>query len=420
MIQETTIPNREYLELNYAGISATRGRNEQFVMEKIDDDMFLCTQGRVGIKVGPHKPKSWRALMSEWDDTVREKLQKGFIITKTKKTEEKTFTKTHSASEDYKETGDESVDYIINSLLAYTNGVLASSYTVKIADISSEQLSRGREILNTLTERIQTISVAEFNTLLLSLFSVIPRRMDNVNKMVARRQSELNDLLAHEQELFEIMKFQVGYTDSLLKYNEKPTVPEAFDLTWRRVTDEEADMIKSKMGDYASRYNDAWAICNNRTQKRFDAFCKENNLTTENGITSLFHGSRSENFFSIITNGLTINPQNVVITGKAFGNGTYFSSYARKSSGYTSTCGSYWANGNATHGYMGIYDVATGIRGTEYHPNGISSDLTWNVLQRKKKGALCTLSDAGEVFRNNEVVVYRDEQSTIKYLVEIN
>ena len=60
----------------------------------------------------------------------------------------------------------------------------------------------------------------------------------------------------------------------------------------------------------------------------------------------LWHGSRNENWMSIISNGLILNP-NAVITGKMFGQGIYFAPKSRKSFGYTSYDGSYWARGNS-------------------------------------------------------------------------
>ncbi len=49
----------------------------------------------------------------------------------------------------------------------------------------------------------------------------------------------------------------------------------------------------------------------------------------------LWHGSRLENFASILTNGLKINPgKNVIKTGSMFGNGLYFANFGKKSSGY--------------------------------------------------------------------------------------
>ena len=80
----------------------------------------------------------------------------------------------------------------------------------------------------------------------------------------------------------------------------------------------------------------AWRIRNRRTEERFDRFCQQEQLSEGHGIDHLFHGSRTENFWSIVTNGLLINPDcGVQRTGSMFGNGTYFAPLVQKSLGYT-------------------------------------------------------------------------------------
>jgi poly [ADP-ribose] polymerase len=50
----------------------------------------------------------------------------------------------------------------------------------------------------------------------------------------------------------------------------------------------------------------------------------------------LWHGSRTINIVSILINGLLINPNNVIINGKMFGNGIYFANCSTKSAAYSS------------------------------------------------------------------------------------
>ena len=52
-------------------------------------------------------------------------------------------------------------------------------------------------------------------------------------------------------------------------------------------------------------------------------------------VKQLWHGSRNENWFSILENGLQLNP-NAIITGKMFGKGIYFAPSSNKSWNYTS------------------------------------------------------------------------------------
>ena len=66
----------------------------------------------------------------------------------------------------------------------------------------------------------------------------------------------------------------------------------------------------------------------NQTKKIYDDYLK----TTDNKRTELyFHGSRNENFISILKTGLLIRPSGAIHTGSMFGDGIYFAPKARKS-----------------------------------------------------------------------------------------
>ena len=87
-------PNREYLELNFVGETATgRGNNQKFIMENLQDGTFRATNARVGITVGRHKPRSYILSMEEWDNTYRQKIQRGYLLTKKQKMEQKVIKK---------------------------------------------------------------------------------------------------------------------------------------------------------------------------------------------------------------------------------------------------------------------------------------------------------------------------------------
>ena len=144
---------------------------------------------------------------------------------------------------------------------------------------------------------------------------------------------------------------------------------------------------------------------------------------TENNIKDtklLFHGSRSENFWSIIKTGLVLRPTNAVITGKMFGYGCYYAPKCAKSIGYTSLSGSYWAHGGNNTAYMALFDVAYGTPYDVYNFDSKYYNLDYNKLQQFKPGANCLHAHADKgMLRNDEIVVYKEEQMTIKYLIEI-
>lgn len=409
-------PNKEYLELTFVAETVTgKGNNTQIVMENRGDGTFRVTDGRIGITIGRYKPRVYALPMSQWDTFYDSRIERGYILTKQKKMDKKVVT-TKSSSLDgayYKPLSDREVAEIIERLTSYVNQAIEDNFTVKVEDISDEMIDLGSSILKELATGMKTMSVAEFNGKLKTLYAAIPRRIDNLAKKLAARPGEFNDIVADEQELYDLMIAQVR--DSNAEVTLQGTILDAKGLEWRVVTPEEEKMLKKRMGSESGRYVKAWRIINKATEKRFNDFCKRENLTEENGISHLFHGSRSENFWSIITNGLTINPTGVVITGKMFGNGTYFAPDACKSMGYTSRAGSRWANGTQNTGFLGVYKVATG---NPCEPKNVSH---YNYDSLKKDNKHCVWCKRGGQIglRMDEVVVYQDCQDTVEYLIEV-
>jgi poly [ADP-ribose] polymerase len=98
----------------------------------------------------------------------------------------------------------------------------------------------------------------------------------------------------------------------------------------------------------------------------------------------------------------------------------YFAPKCQKSIGYTSLSGSYWAGGASNKAYMAIFEVAYGKPYDVYDFNSRFYDLNYNNLQNMCPGANCLHAHAGHgMLRNDEIVVYKEEQLTIKYLIEI-
>lgn len=102
-----------------------------------------------------------------------------------------------------------------------------------------------------------------------------------------------------------------------------------------------------------------------------------------------------------------------------FGNGIYFAPKAQKSLGYTSLSGSYWAKGSSNSAYMSLFDVAYGVPYDVYSFDSKYYSFDYQTLQKVKPGANCLHAHEGTMLRNDEIIVYKEEQITIKYLVEL-
>ena len=388
-----------YIEMNFVGETATgRGLNQMITMENLQDGTFKVTESRVGIRIGRHRPRSFVLPIDEWDNFFNQKTSRGYLVTKTEKMDD-----IISTESKYAEIPQPEIREIVQRLLDYADQLLESSYTVRISDISDEMLQYGQNILAELAAKYKKMSVAEFNNKLKILYAAIPRRMDKLSKFLVHSKSDFQDKIALEQELYDIMHSRVR--DSKEKAGK--TILDAYGIEFYSVTAAEEEMLKKMLGENAHEFKQAWRVINRKTEQAFEKYSKGI------AVSHLFHGSRKENFWSIISNGLTINPTGVVISGKMFGNGTYFANLARKSLGYVGT----------GPRFLGVYKVATG---TPYYVKTWETShgqLTWERLQKRQKGAHCTWAlghmHGGTSLYNDEIIVYQDQQSTIEYLIEM-
>ena len=420
MIGTEAVPSMDFIEMTFVKDSATgKGLNERLSMENLGDGTFKVTKGRIGIRVGKDKPRTMILPYADWENFYRKKVMQGYKFPRTKKTEKKTIRKNS-----FKEIGDKEVQEIVDRLMGFADAAMKQNYTVKVDEISDDMISYGREVLSGLQTEYKDMSVAVFNNKLKLLYAAVPRRMDNLSKKLARMKSDFLRIITEEQELFDLMVSQVRESKEA---DEGRTVLDIYGLTVRPVTKEEEEDIKRKLTGQAHAYKNAWKVCLKKSNDAFNSLCGEEGLTLENGgISRLFHGSKHENWWSILTNGIWCEPERHpeftgTITGKAYGLGAYFAPDAIKSKGYTSFRGSKWANGTEDTGFMALFKVATGDKNRRYNGSkGHCTSLNWNNLQQIQPGALCTWAECRySGFMMDEVIAYRENQFTIDTLIEL-
>jgi poly [ADP-ribose] polymerase len=248
--------------------------------------------------------------------------------------------------------------------------------------------------------------------------------MNEVSRFMAKDKTDFSEIITREQGLLDVMRTQVAQQTVVEESKEKQdcTILEHMGLIFEECDDDDIAKIQMALGESVNKFNRAWKVTNIATQKKFDDFVAAENIHNKK---LLFHGSRNENWWSILSSGLVLRPTNAIITGKLYGMGIYFAPKAQKSIGYTSLSGSYWAGGRDNMGYMALMEVAYG---TPYDVHSFDSryhNLNYTALQKLKKGANCLHAHAGasmggsSSLRNDEIVIYKEEQCTIKYLVEI-
>ncbi len=400
----------EYTPRHLVMVTAGANNNKYYDM-KSQGDMWVATYGRIG-----SGSQTRTYSKREWDKKYNEKIRKGYID-QTDLIQDLISTEKPTQSE-YKEIDNAEIAAIVERLQAMAKKAISENYTVSSNKVTQAMVDEAQNII---TGLLNITDVKSFNEELLKLFTTIPRKMSSVSSYIARDNGEFNKIISREQDLLDIMKGQVVQKQVVEETKEtKPindnTILEHLGLEFEECSNEDIATIKVALGSCSDKFHKAWKVKNLRTQKRFDDFVKENNIKD---VRLLFHGSRNENWWSIINSGLMLSPTNAVITGKMFGYGIYYAPKARKSLGYTSLSGSYWARGSSSSGFMALMDVAYGKPYDVYSFDSKYYNFNYEALQKNCPGANCLHAHEGNMLRNDEIIVYKEEQCTIKYLVEL-
>lgn len=370
---------------------------------------WTAEYGRVG-----SNPQRREYPMSQWDSKYNEKIRKGYVD-QSDLVEDLIQIEKPSKSE-YKEIENKVISDIVERLQMMAKQAISENYTISSNKVTQAMVDEAQDILTSL---VTIDDVSEFNNTLLKLFTTIPRKMGNVQNYLARNKDDFSNIIQKEQDLLDVMKGQVVQKQIIDESkDEKPqnenTILEHLGLVFEECTPTDIARIKAELGSCADKFDMAWKVTNLKTQRRFDKFVKENKIKD---TRLLFHGSRNENWWSIINTGLVLKPTNAVITGKMFGYGIYYAPKAQKSLGYTSF--GYWTRGNASEGYMALMDVAYGKPYDVYSFDSKYYNFNYEKLQQNCPGANCLHAHAGSMLRNDEIIVYKEEQCTIKYLIRL-
>lgn len=395
-------------------IMVTTANNNKYYNLFPEDGQFRVEYGRVdATKTTRYYP------MSKWDSQISSKLKKGYQdITDLKKDLVEEISSANPESP-YKEIENAAIRAIVEKLQSLARETIQKNYTVKASAVTQDMVDAAQKIIDTLANSCSAIE--EFNDNLLKLFTVIPRKMGNVRDYLANKVEDFAQIISKEQDLLDVMRGQIYVkpeNEPVETVEKKPqTILEELGLEMEETTADDVALIKTLMNESAGKFRKAWRVKNLKTQERFDKFVVENSIKD---TRLLFHGSRSENFWSIIKTGLVLRPTNAVITGKMLGWGIYFAPKCQKSIGYTSLSGSYWTHGGSNVAYMALFEVAYGTPYDVYSFDSKYYSLDYNKLQQFCPGATCVHAHADRgMLRNDEIVVYKEDQLTIKYLIEI-
>ncbi len=381
-------------------VMVTAENNNKFYDMIPDGDSFTIKYGRINATCTTlSKP------MSEWDKIYRSKVKKGYVD-KSELVAEAVINK------DYATIADRDIAVLVDRLQGYAKHTIARHYEITAGQVTPRMITEAEQVLGQL---VNTADVQLFNDRLLELFTVIPRKMSKVQYFLAESKHDFQRIITKETDLLEVMKTQAVIATQPVASGDDLLTSLGLTITKKDFNLEKE--VRTMLGDISHKYVNCWYAGNNATAQRYD-----NRLASMTGVHAaeqkFWHGSRNENWFSILKTGMMIRPAGVATTGAMFGNGIYFADRAKKSFGYTSARGSYWANGNDDHAYMAIFKVNTGKHHNVYRHTSACYDFNRaNLLKAGNYDSVYAHKGADLV--NNEYIVYGPDQCTIYALVEL-
>jgi len=412
---------------------STGNSNKVYIMEELPDGRIKCEYGRVGKSlVEEYKPSS------KWDGVLKQKLSKTKGYTDvTDLLAEPVVDESKPLDNKVENIKDDIVKKLIDDLMSFANKSIQRNYKVTQEAVSEQQVRAAQEIITNISGLIQIgVDIKHINDMLLKLYTVIPRRMDNVKdhlfngieddgsltsaqRLIDNEQSAL-DTMAGQVELIKqqrdaAKKAAEAEAKGEEEIVEDVTILDQMGLIVEVETDTEIlALIKKLMGSNVNQIKKVFKVRNNKTQVKFNKNLEKADVKKKR---LYWHGSRNENWFNIMQSGLLIRPSGAVHTGSMFGDGIYFADKAQKSIGYSSLRGSYWANGGDNKAYLALYDVHLGKEKEILHHNSSCYKLSQKVMDAE--GYNSVFAKGGADLRNNEYVIYRAEQCTISHLIEI-
>lgn len=410
---------------NYAyliQVNAANNNNKFYEITENDDSTVSVRYGRVGGKV---MSKDYGYQKNFWS-LKEEKETKGYEDRTALHMEKQKESAGAIEAKSFEPVEDEVVQELLDLLITSSREFMQKNYTVKATEITPKMVQEAENDLDALN-RIAlnpdtNNALYAFNEKLQELFTDIPRSMGRVADYLAKTETDFDKILQREMEMLDNVKGAIVQTKAPQIAGKGQTVLEAYNLSIRPVTYKEEDQITTHLGrDYdgrqvENRYVKGFAVENNQTRKAYEEYKKEHHISSKN-VRLFYHGSKVENFYSIVKTGLSLNP-NATVTGKMFGQGLYFAPECRKSLNYMDVRGSHWNSGKRDTGLCAVYSVALGKC---YEPNRIlGSNFRKEDLPKGADSVFASKHNPHLGLKNDEYIVFDQNACTIKYLLEMS
>lgn len=371
------------INLIYVAANSATQSNKYYNLYE-EGSEFRVEYGRVGsTKVVAKYP------ISKWDSIYRDKIKKGY----------KDITELKSIpSVSIEKSGNSCFDEFYDNFKKYSKTSVRSTYLVD--GCTKQQLDAAQKILDTITK---CTNISDVNDNLLSLYSIIPRRMANTRDWLIKDITDKNNVISREQNAI----------DSMDSNNIVITTNPLKELNIRFDTVLKDELVRLEQLIYPTTKNKyriykAYQIENNKRESFKTWMDTAKNKTTE----LLIHGTRNPNIFSILKSDLLIRPSNAaMISGAAYGNGIYHSAHTDKSLNYV---------GNDPDKIFFIQRVHVGNKYTYngwYREGKDIGRHQMNYEYLSSNGYDSLYVKPGDGLLNSEYIVYRQEQTVTNYLI---
>lgn len=403
----------------------TDNSNKVYIMEELSDGRIKCEYGRVGKSLTTEYKDN-----SKWNSVYKQKTgaSKGYtdvteLLAEPVIDDSTDGSKTNSLDA----IKDAMVKKLVQDLMTFANKSIQKNYKVTQDAVSEQQVEAAQEILSKVTAMLKVgVDLKSVNDELLRLYTVIPRKMDNVKNHLIQGLSNDDELekaqrlLGEEQSALDTMAGQVKLIKQQ-KQSVETTGEEMADIDILQQMGlsvevekdgETLKLIHKLLGDNVNRSKKIFKVINHTTQTKFDKHLANAKVKRKR---LYWHGSRNENWFNIIQTGLMIRPSGAVYTGSMWDDGIYFASDSDKSLGYTD--GGRWTGGSRNSKvFLGLFDVHVGNQLHKYKHDSSCYKISNEV---KAGGYDSVHAHKGVDLRKDEYIIYKPEQATISYLIEV-
>lgn len=345
---------------------------------------------------------------SKWSSKYNEKIRKGYkdvtdlvsVKVEEKKQEKETFAAIK----------DRLVNEFLNLMKSYTDKLVKATYSVKAEAVSQKQVDEAQKLIDEINAMDAKL-VSSINQKLTELYMVIPRYMGHVRNYLLPN-IKLDKHMQQEQDNLDAMAAQVSMikpkTKKELTAEKKKaqTLLDKLGITNMKecsgVPKEVEYLIKQNHG---RKVNAIFELEKPAEDAIFEEWMKkQKNKTTR----ILIHGTRCTSVIPILEIGLKIRPTgNFQFSGKAYGDGNYFSEHMHKSLNYT---------GYDADKVILVYEVHTGNPFT-YDGWFRGNSFPLNYKELSKRGYDSTYVKAGHGLMNSEIIAYNEEQARIKFII---